>query len=70
MRRILSSLIFAVAYTSFVGVVFLIGLTFYANQTKQTRIDENRKYMLDVIEKLVEEQIKYSMPNTTGTVKK
>ena len=58
------------AATSFVGVVFLIGLTFYANQTKQTRIDENRKYMLDVIEKLVEEQIKYSMPNTTGTVKK
>ena len=56
------------AATSFVGVVFLIGLTFYANQTKQTRIDENRKYMLDVIEKLVEEQIKYSMPNTTGTV--
>ena len=58
------------AATSFVGVVFLIGLTFYANQTKQTRIDENRKYMLDVIEKLVQEQIKYSMPNTTGTVKK
>ena len=58
------------AATSFVGVVFLIGLTFYANQTKQTRIDENRKYMLDVIEKLVQEQIRYSMPNTTGTVKK
>ena len=57
------------AATSFVGVVFLIGLTFYANQTKQTRIDENRKYMLDVIEKLVQEQIRYSMPNTTGTVK-
>ena len=58
------------AATSFVGVVFLIGLTFYANQTKQTRIDGNRKYMLDVIEKLVQEQIRYSMPNTTGTVKK
>ena len=58
------------AATSFVGVVFLIGLTFYANQTKQTRIDENRKYMLDVIEKLVQAQIRYSMPNTTGTVKK
>ena len=33
------------AATSFVGVVFLIGLTFYANQTKQTRIDENGQYV-------------------------
>jgi len=36
--------------------------------TKQQRIDENRKYMLDVIEKMVDTRIQQSMPPTTGKV--
>ena len=56
------------AATSFVGVVFLIGLTFYANQTKQTRIDENRKFIESVIEKQVLTQIRESMPTQSGSV--
>ena len=31
--------------TSFAGVVFLIGMTVYANMTRQARIDENREYI-------------------------
>ena len=56
------------AATSFVGVVFLISLTFYANQTKQTRIDENRKYIKSVIEKQVYQSIQLTMPSVTGKV--
>ena len=36
--------------TSFAGVVFLIGMTVYANMTRQARIDENREYIKSVIE--------------------
>lgn len=54
--------------TSFVGVAFLIGMTVYTNITKQTRIDENRKFIESVIEKQVNTQIKQSMPPVTGQV--
>ena len=54
--------------TSFVGVVFLISMTVYTNLTKQTRIDENRKFIESVIEKQVNTQIKQSMPPVTGQV--
>ena len=54
--------------TSFVGVVFLISMTVYTNITKQTRIDENRKFIESVIEKQVNTQIKQSMPPVTGQV--
>ena len=54
--------------TSFVGVVFLISMTVYTNITKQTRIDENRKFIENVIEKQVNTQIKQSMPLVTGQV--
>ena len=30
---------------SFAGVAFLIGMTVYANATRQARIDENREYI-------------------------
>ena len=54
--------------TSFAGVVFLISMTVYTNITKQTRIDENRKFIESVIEKQVNTQIKQSMPPVTGQV--
>ena len=53
---------------SFAGVVFLIGMTVYINLTKQSRIDENRKFIESVIEKQVLTQIRESMPNQSGGV--
>ena len=46
----------------------LVGVIIYLNMTKQERVNENRKYMLEVIEKMVDEQIKQSMPTVTGPV--
>ena len=54
--------------TSFVGVVFLISMTVYTNLTKQTRIDENRKFIESVIEKQVLTQIRESIPTQSGSV--
>ena len=54
--------------TSFVGVVFLFSMTVYTNITKQTRIDENRKFIESVIEKQVLTQIRESMPTQSGSV--
>ena len=54
--------------TSFVGVVFLISMTVYTNLNKQTRIDENRKFIESVIEKQVLTQIRESMPKESGGV--
>ena len=53
---------------SFAGVVFLIGMTVYANMTRQARIDENREYMKSVIEKQVYQSIQQTMPSVTGKV--
>ena len=46
----------------------LVGVIIYLNMTKQQRVDENRKYMLDVIEKMVDTRIQQSMPKVTGPV--
>ena len=46
----------------------LVGVIVYLNMTKQERVNENRKYMLEVIEKMVDERIKQSMPTVTGPV--
>ena len=54
--------------TSFGISLILVGVIIYLNMTKQQRIDENRKYMLDVIEKMVDTRIQQSMPPTTGKV--
>ena len=48
--------------------LILVGVIIYLNMTKQQRIDENRKYMLEVIEKMVDTRIQQSMPPTTGKV--
>ena len=54
--------------TSFAGVVFLIGMTVYANMTRQARIDENREYIKGVIAKQVYQSIQLTMPPATGKV--
>ena len=46
----------------------LVGVIIYLNMTKQQRINDNRKYMLNVIEKMVNERIQQSMPTVTGPV--
>ena len=48
--------------------LILVGVIIYLNMTKQQRVDENRKYMLDVIEKMVDARIQQSMPPVTGAV--
>ena len=53
---------------SFVGVVFLISMTVYANMTRQARIDENREYIKSVIAKKVYQSIQLTMPPATGKV--
>ena len=46
----------------------LVGVIIYLNMTKQQRINDNRKYMLNVIEKMVDERIRQSMPPVRGPV--
>ena len=48
--------------------LILVGVIIYLNMAKQQRVDENRKYMLDVIEKMVDTRIQQSMPPVTGPV--
>ena len=48
--------------------LILVGVIIYLNMTKQQRIDENRKYMLDAIEKMVDTRIQLTMPDVTGPV--
>ena len=48
--------------------LILVGVIIYLNMTKQQRVDENRKYMLNVIEKMVDTRIQQSMPKETGPV--
>ena len=53
---------------SFVGILFLSSVLVYSNITKEKRLLENRKYMENVIEKQVIQQIRESMPNQSGGV--
>ena len=46
----------------------LVGVIIYLNMTKHQRINDNRKYMLNVIEKMVDTRIQQSMPKVTGPV--
>ena len=62
-------LIFNIMSAASFGIsLILVGVIIYLNMTKQQRIDENRNYMLEVIEKMVDTRIQQSMPPTTGNV--
>ena len=53
---------------SFVGIIFLSSVLVYSNITKEKRLLENRKYMENIIERQVTQQIRESMPNQSGGV--
>ena len=62
-------LIFNIMSAASFGIsLILVGVIIYLNMTKQQRVDENRKYILDVIEKMVDTRIQQSMPKVTGPV--
>ena len=62
-------LIFNIMSAASFGIsLILVGGIIYLNMTKQQRVDENRKYILDVIEKMVDTRIQKSMPKVTGPV--
>ena len=62
-------LLFKIMSAASFGIsLILVGVIIYLNMTKQQRVDENRKYMLDVIEKMVDTRIQQSMPKVTGPV--
>ena len=62
-------LIFNIMSAASFGIsLILVGLTIYLNMTIEHRIDENRTYMFDVIEKMVDARIQQSMPPVTGPV--
>ena len=62
-------LIFNIMSAASFGIsLILVGVIIYLNMTKQQRVDENRKYMLNVIEKMVDTRIQQSMPKVTGPV--
>ena len=62
-------LLFNIMLAASFGIsLILVGVIIYLNMTKQERVDENRKYMLDVIEKMVDARIRQSMPPVTGPV--
>ena len=52
----------------FVGTIFLVSASLYAWNTYESRVQENRKFILETIEKQVYEQIKNGLPESTGKV--
>tara|TARA_A100000172_G_scaffold55546_1_gene35644 strand:- start:26 stop:229 length:204 start_codon:yes stop_codon:yes gene_type:complete len=56
------------AMTSFVIVVMLGASALNVYLTRESRIKENRDWMIDVIEKEVIKQIKFMMPKESGGV--
>ena len=55
----------SVALNLFVFTVAMYGLI-----TREERVEENRKWLKETIEKEVYDQIKFMMPSSTGTVVK
>ena len=52
----------------FVGTIFLVSASLYAWNTYESRVQENRRFILETIEKQVFEQIKNGLPESTGKV--
>ena len=52
----------------FVGTIFLVSASLYAWNTYESRVQENRRFILETIEKQVYEQIKNGLPESTGKV--
>ena len=52
----------------FVGTIFLVSASLYAWNTYESRVQENRRFILETIEKQVYQQIKNGLPESTGKV--
>ena len=52
----------------FVGTIFLVSASLYTWNTYESRVQENRRFILETIEKQVYEQIKNGLPESTGKV--
>ena len=50
--------------------LFVFTVSIYGLMTQEKRVDENRKWLKETIEKEVYDQIKFMMPSSTGTVVK
>ena len=62
-------LIFNIMSAASFGIsLILVGVIIYLNMTKQQRVDENRKWLKETIEKEVYDQIKFVMPKESGGV--
>ena len=48
--------------------IFFIGLASYTHLTRDVRVQENREYIKNVIEKQVYQSIQLTMPPVTGKV--
>ena len=48
--------------------IFFIGLASYTHLTRDARVQENREYIKNVIEKQVYQSIQLTMPPVTGKV--
>ena len=51
-----------------VGTIFLVSASLYAWNTYESRVQENRIFILETIEEQVYEQIKNGLPESTGKV--
>jgi len=52
----------------FVGTIFLVSASLYAWNTYESRVQENRRFILETIEEQVYKQIKNGLPESTGKV--
>ena len=67
----MKSLLFKIGVGVSVGInLFIFTALLYNINRYDKRVDENRKWLKETIEKEVYKQIKFVMPDSTGTVVK
>ena len=67
----MKSLLFKIGVGISVGInLFIFTALLYNISRYDKRVDENRKWLKETIEKEVYKQIKFVMPDSTGTVVK
>ena len=53
---------------SFAGVLFIITMLVYVNVTRAGREEKNKQYIQSVVDEMVYQMIRSSMPESTGKV--
>ena len=65
----MKSLLFKIGVGISLGVnLFVFTVAMYGLYTRESRVEENRKWLKETIEKEVYDQIKFVMPNESGGV--